>query len=226
MRYRVVYLDGVRSFTAPQKRNITYAIRAHSEDAVKVLGAKIDPVTYTVYPASRDFAGHVYEKKWVHLNIDVEEYEADGLGKKLAALVSHEIHHVARDYLSDDSAWGRYTLAEAAINEGLAIVFEQAQVPGWFPDYCKIDEEFTRRFLPLFFSEFHRPDYDRRIWRYGSGENWAATHKVGVVIVRGVQGANPDLSHSILVRKNTLELYTLWTAAIESRIAMTRGEGK
>jgi uncharacterized protein YjaZ len=184
MAVRILWIESPETgLSSAQKLRVVSTIRRHTVRAARLL--KLPLVNITVLP-TKD--GHVIpetgeggadeSKEWVRIDFDPSRLKS--ALKHIPATIYHEFHHLAR--MRRFAIYS--TLLDAVIANGLAIVFEEEQLPGYVDAIGSYTKRDMKRYMRIFARGLGRR-YDFPEWFFGTGKlpRWMG-YKVGTYIVR------------------------------------------
>lgn len=118
------------------------------------------------------FGAITYSANSIYISVDTHKVTKQNITKELGAMIAHELNHAARLTTIPIEDWSEMTLLEDAVQEGIAILFQEILYPDSAlyinQDVLEQINTWLDKARPLLHKS--RSEYNRDEWFYGSDE--------------------------------------------------------
>lgn len=199
MEIKVIFLDSEINFARKNKHILQKLIKKTAHQVCEVLKVNcfLNIVVYPLFSNSLISRGGIHTKEWIELVIPPYQWEEI----IVKAIISHEIHHLARGFIQYRVDGGAYTFLEAIFSEGLAIRFEEEYLDGFQSPYSVYDSTTLQKWIPVLRKEKDSTDYNHTFWF----ERSSLGYRMGKYFVDLILKRYPYLNTILLVKTGTDE---------------------
>ncbi|GAC1413591.1 MAG: hypothetical protein NVSMB66_5790 [Candidatus Doudnabacteria bacterium] len=164
MSNQIVFLEGLRRFSASEKVRYGKTILTVATEARKNLGTK-NPVVFTLFKYGKIVNGYTAAPDWIRITIPERKFNI----KELDATIYHELNHVARGYSETQNIANGINLLEAVVAEGLGTYYEMSKVKGIPYPHGEYNLTDLSKHFKSFKNNLKNKNYNHFEWFFGEG---------------------------------------------------------
>lgn len=214
MKINIFIFDVKKDISEKNKKLLKKVVFKHAVIAAKKLD--INLINIVVYP-NHDLTipkigagGYAPNDEWIRISIDPlrREKDIERIIKTIIPLsIYHEMNHAAR--------WNKpgygYTLLDAIISEGLAIVFAEENWDSFTAPWGEYKKEEIKKYLEILNKRNRSKDntYNHAEWFFGKSKPSWLGYKIGSFIIRIIKNNNPNIDLSELVHMDSKKIIKL-----------------